>query len=211
VNHRKSQICDFGFDPTQSPYHFVVDTNVEHLMLIVERFVWDDEVSPLGQDIKLKAKLDIYRWSRIADYVADDFNRRLRRDGMRAGTWKQRGETLLAPHLGKELTLLVWAIEDADASVIPNMVMNWTGLAPEERWWLYTTINATFGHPDHGKDRGWRKAIKIAFADNPVGEMSPTALLSSGAEDRAARAGPLVDLQRRREESEQPSQQTLFD
>jgi hypothetical protein len=56
------------------------------------------------------------------------------------------------------------------------MIANWTGLAPEERWWLYTTVNATSGHQDHGKDRGWRKAIKIAFAENPTGDLAPSAL-----------------------------------
>jgi hypothetical protein len=60
-------------------------------------------------------------------------------------------------------------VEDADPTLLPNMVANWVGLAPEERWWLYTTINATAGHPEHGRDRGWRKAIKVAFAENPAG------------------------------------------
>ena len=183
---------DFGFEPDQSPYHFVVDTHGENLVLIVERFVWGEGESPRGQDIRLKVKLDSYRWARVANHVADVFNQRLRRDGMRAATWRQRGETILAPHLGKELTLLAWAIEEAPDGVIQNMLYNWTGLAPEERWWLYTTINATFDHPDHGKDRGWRKAIKIAFADNPVGEVSPTALLSGATVDeRAARVALL--------------------
>ena len=80
----------------------------------------------------------------------------------------------MAPYFGKELTLLAWAIEDADPTLIPSMVANWLGLAPEERWWLYTTINATSGHPEHGRDRGWRKAIKIAFAENPAGAPADT-------------------------------------
>ena len=57
------------------------------------------------------------------------------------------------------------------------MIANWRGLAPEERWWFYTTINATrHGHTEHGNDRGWRKAIKIAFAENPI-QLPPSALL----------------------------------
>src|SRR5260370_28220126 len=53
------------------------------------------------------------------------------------------------------------------------MLANWMGLAPEERWWLYTTVNATSGHPEHGRDRGWRKAIKIALAENPSEAFTP--------------------------------------
>jgi hypothetical protein len=96
--------------------------------------------------------------------------------------WTQ--ESLLAPHLGKELTLLFWAVEDADPTLLPAMLANWVGLAPEERWWLYTTINATSGHPEHGQDRGWRKAIKIAFAENPIVSSAPSALLAEGATPR---------------------------
>ena len=58
-----------------------------------------------------------------------------------------------------------------DESLIPNVIANWTGLEPEERWWLYTTVNATFTKVDVGKDRGWRKAIKIAFSENPIPEV----------------------------------------
>ena len=58
-----------------------------------------------------------------------------------------------------------------DESLIPNVIANWTGLEPEERWWLYTTVNATFTRTETGKDRGWRKAIRIAFSENPVPEI----------------------------------------
>ena len=69
------------------------------------------------------------------------------------------------------LTLLAWAVEDMDESLVPNVIANWTGLEPEERWWLYTTVNATFTRVEVGKDRGWRKAIKIAFSENPIPEI----------------------------------------
>lgn len=121
-----------------------------------------------------KAMLDPYRWSRIAPAAAAEFNARLRRMGRRPAKWKR--ETLLAPYFGKELVLLMWAVEDADPAVIPNVLANWSGFAPEERWWLYTTVNATAGHPEHGKDRGWRKAIRIALAENPTQDPPPSAL-----------------------------------
>ncbi len=122
-----------------------------------------------------KARLNAYRWERIAEVTAQEFNGRLLEDRKRPGRWL-KGETPLAPYFGKELTLLAWAIEDAEATILPMMIANWRGLAPEERWWFYTTINATASGPDHGRDRGWRQAIKTAFADNPV-DLPPSALL----------------------------------
>ena len=213
TQRQRTKSYDFGFVPDQSPYHFVVDTRLDNLVLIVERYVWGDEVvSARGRDIRLKAKLDDYRWSRIADDAAEIFNRQLRLSGLKSSTFRKRGETLLAPYLGKELTLLAWAIEDQDATLIPNIYANWAGLAPEERWWLYTTINATFSDPDLGKDRGWRKAIKIAFAENPIGEVAPTALLNSySGDDISDRARPLKDLYGQHKEGEPPGQRSLFD
>jgi hypothetical protein len=176
----------FGFDPAQSPHHFAVvldrDTGAVE---IEERFKWGDEdQADTTPEPSLKARLDAYRWSRISGAAADTFNRRLRHVGLATGTWS--AETPLAPHIGKELTLLVWAVEDADPSVVPAMLANWLGLAPEERWWLYSTVNATSGHPEHGRDRGWRKAIKIAFAENPVNPL-PATMLAETPPHRARR------------------------
>lgn len=80
--------------------------------------------------------------------------------------------------------MLAWAVEDADPTLLPAMIANWLGLASEERWWLYTTINATNGHPDHGRDRGWRKAIKIAVAENPIAAAAPSAQFSKDSVSR---------------------------
>lgn len=167
-------IRDFGFDTAESPYHFaIVMTRAgEGDIRIEERFGFGSEALEPAREPVTKVRLDAYRWSRIAEAARAEFNHRLHAYGQPAVAWRTR-ETLLAPHLGKELTLLVWAVEDADPTVIPNMIANWRGLAPEERWWLYTTVNATSGHPEHGRDRGWRKAIKIALAENPSEAVTP--------------------------------------
>jgi hypothetical protein len=178
---RKAQTTyGFGFDPAQSPHHFLVDgRNDVGDVTIIERFVWDDgnESDADAPEPNAKAILDAYRWARIAPVVTDVFNARLRLAGLPTASFSATPP--LAPHLGKELTLLAWAVEDADPTLLPAMLANWVGLAPEERWWLYTTINATSGHPEHGRDRGWRKAIKIAFAENPTSSAPPSVLLTT--------------------------------
>jgi hypothetical protein len=172
---RKRQFIDFGFDPSESPHHFAVILQKEKdtPVIIEERFESEQTVAPAGaKSAVAKVRLDSYRWERIAEPARAEFNKRIRAAGHRSVSWETRRESLIAPHFGKELTLLAWAVEDMDESLIPNVIANWIGLEPEERWWLYTTVNATFTIADVGKDRGWRKAIKIAFSENPVPEMA---------------------------------------
>jgi hypothetical protein len=179
VTKPRPKTLGFGFDPRQSPYHFVavLPKDATGLVVIEERFGYqDDERDDAGQPPRgraVKVVIDGYRWSRIADTARAQFNRRLRLEGLPVARW-QAGEVTLAAYFGKELTLLAWAVEDANPTLIPNMIANWLGLEPEERWWLYSTVNATSGHPEHGKDRGWRRAIKIAFAENPAGAAPST-------------------------------------
>lgn len=162
-------IIDFGFDPSRSPHHFAVVPHGSTYVQFVERFAYgeSDAEEPNPPKDVLKAELDLERWQRIRDDAATVFNAHLRAAGLRAAAWRKSAPTLLAPHLGRELLLLVWATESQDLSVLPAVRLNWRGFAPEERWWLYSTINASSRHPEHA-ERGWRKAIKIALAENPV-------------------------------------------
>jgi len=173
---RNRQFVGFGFDPGESAHHFAVilPEREEEPATIEERFAWDKDPAPVGEPDRppiVKVRLDRYRWGRIEGAARDQFNARIRAAGRRSVVWKADQPNILPPHFGKELTLLAWAVEEMDESLIPNIIANWTGLEPEERWWLYTTVNATFTTADAGKDRGWRKAIKIAFSENPIPEM----------------------------------------
>ena len=173
---RKTQFIGFGFDPGESLHHFAVvfPEKDEDPFTIEERFEWDDTLDTVADRARpslVKVRLDRYRWERIAEAARGQFNKRIRSGGHRSVAWKMDRANILPPHFGKELILLAWAVEDIDESLIPNAIANWTGLEPEERWWLYTTVNATFTQAEAGKDRGWRKAIKIAFSENPIPEM----------------------------------------
>jgi Protein of unknown function (DUF3780) len=70
--------------------------------------------------------------------------------------------------LGKELVLLAWAIEEAEPGQSASALANWQGLAPEERWWLYTMTAAQTGHAHRGRGRGWRHALRFALCENPT-------------------------------------------
>lgn len=145
------------------------------------------------QDAKLRVLLARAKWNAIADEVRVEFNRRLKHQGLPAGRWKA-GSNPVARLLGKELILLAWAVEDADPALIPAAVKNWLGLAPEERWWLFTMTNAATGHALHGRGKGWRKAVRFALTENPVSggrhEVSAEVFRLAAAEERRDEARP---------------------
>lgn len=103
-------------------------------------------------------------WQDICDPVRAEWNERLKKYNQKTGRWSK--VTRLDKLFGKELTLLAWVLEDAPADLWRGIYQNWRGFAPEERWWLYTTAHATSNRADWGKDRGWRKALRIAFWEN---------------------------------------------
>ena len=166
----------FGFRPEESEHHFVVTVpgGSRGDVLVAEHVSFDPKTGhappSLGmgaQDVKLRVALPRAKWTAIADEARVEFNRRLRKQGLPPGRWK-RGDTPVIRLLGKELTLLAWAVEDADPALIPAAIRNWLGLAPEERWWLFTMTNAATGHALHGRNKGWRKAVRFALTENPV-------------------------------------------
>ena len=163
----------FGFDPEESEHHFVVTVPGGHRrdVLIAEHLSFGPACSStLGmgvQDARFRVTLARAKWEAIAHEARAELNRRLRKQGLPPGRWK-RGDNPVARLLGKELTLLAWAVEDADPALIPAALRNWLGLAPEERWWLFTMTSAATGHALHGRNKGWRKAVRFALTENPV-------------------------------------------
>lgn len=175
----------FGFIPSESRHHFlvIIPRTAAGKVLIYERFDWGtaDEspdklapeqslFDPPEQNIddrhdRLKCEISIVKWKKIESALRTEFNLRNKEYGLKVGSWKQ-GQTAVQRLLGKEMTLLCWAIEDCDIKVIPTAIKNWLGLKPEERWWLYTMTNASTGDA-HAK-YGWRTAIRYALTENPV-------------------------------------------
>lgn len=167
----------FGFDPAESRHHFVVSVprGAKQDIEISEHFTWNEKSgsSPVtlggDEDGQIRVVLARPKWDAIADDVRAAFNTRLKKMGRRPGSWKV-GKNLLRRELGKELVLLAWAIEEADPGLILNALANWQGLVPEERWWLYTQTAAATGHGLRDRGKGWRKAVRFALTENPVGQ-----------------------------------------
>jgi len=173
----------FGFSPQESVHHFVVTIPASNreAVLISEHFTYDESegrsaptFEPGQIDGKLRVILTREKWNAIADAVRVEFNQRLKKQGQKTGQWKT-GANSISRLLGKELALLGWAVEDADPALIPTAIKNWLGLAPEERWWLFTMTNAATGHAVHGRGKGWRKAVRYALTENPISTEGPVA------------------------------------
>ena len=166
----------FGFEPDESAAHFLVHIPVGSTLPvdISEHFSWDPERIEASihygterEDGQVRCRLPRSKWNDIAEVLRAELNARLKKIGRKPGKWKT-GYNLIGRMLGKELTLLSWAIEDADPALIPAAISNWQGLAPEERWWLYTMTAAATGNAVTGRNRGWRKAVRFALTENPL-------------------------------------------
>ena len=184
----KPQTYGFGVDPIQSPNHFFIwipskdrisplDEDKERDVVsyisgtlnvqVYERYAWNPEGEQmLGIADKLRLNISKHKWKMIKDTLTAEFNARLKKEGLRIGKFAASGGTPIERLFGKEVMVLLWAIEDCDPSLISTAVRNWKGLMPEERWWLYTMTNAATGEL-HDK-KGWRKALRFALCENPV-------------------------------------------
>ena len=122
-------------------------------------------VTLIDPDVRVRIKRA--RWDEIATAFFEEATRRLRRAGLAEPKLPKRGPIPMHPSLGKELCVLCWAIEDADMQLILEAIRNWEGLAPEERWWLYTMTAAATGQAQQ-RGIGWRKALRFALTENPI-------------------------------------------
>jgi hypothetical protein len=168
MGEARSATRGFGYQAERAGgYYFEVRSSAAGIA-VLERFAatGDSETSAKRTEQRERATLNALRWNLVQSTVASDFNHRLQQAGLRPGRWLKQA-TPLAPHFGKELVLLIWAIDDQEPTVIPRMLANWRGLAPEERWWFYTTINASTRARANDRSYGWMAAIKIAFLDEP--------------------------------------------
>lgn len=171
----------FGFKPDESRHHILVciPEKKDEGVIIYERFSWQEEgqqtINVYGED-KAKAEISKHKWKLLEEAFRTEFNSRLKKNKLPAGRFVI-GQTPVERLFGKELLVLVWAVEDCDPASVPVAIRNWLGLAPEERWWLYTMTNAATGNIDDRK--GWRKALRYALTENPIDEQRQMSLFDA--------------------------------
>lgn len=169
----KQNALGFGFIPQETQHHFLVriPRSKNQDIVVYERFKWDDKTEETSdiEEKNIKVIISYEKWDSVKSAFEKEFNRRLGLNNTIIGKFKI-GDIPIERLYGKELVLLLWAVEDSDPALIPTAIKNWLGLSPEERWWLFTMANASTGH--YSKKRGWRIAIRYALTDNPIDETS---------------------------------------
>ena len=178
----KPQTYGFGVDPVQNSNHFfVIIPKKESVgvssppVQVYERYAWTPEGDQiLDSTDKLRIEISKHKWGEVKDALTTEFNSRLKKEGIKICKFPVTGSTPVERLFGKEMMVLLWAIEDSDPSVISTAVRNWKGLLPEERWWLYTMTNAATGELYDKK--GWRKALRYALCENPIVERQQLSL-----------------------------------
>lgn len=108
--------------------------------------------------------------ARVVRELAQDMNVD-EREGKKAPSLKT-GTNRLSPLVGRELALLLWALqEDGAADQVEAILHGWRELAREERWWLYAKASA------HGQQTGtgWRRALFHALSESTESRVLPLA------------------------------------
>ena len=90
-------------------------------------------------------------------------------EGKKAPSLKT-GTNRLSPLVGRELALLLWALQEEGApEQIEAILHGWRELAREERWWLYAKAAA---HGQH-TGAGWRRALFHALSESTESRAAP--------------------------------------
>lgn len=166
----KKDYIGFGYNPKESDNHFYVVIPEERVqdVEIYERFHWDEGEQIIKKQDVLKLKVPRYKWAKVVESLAKEFNIRLKAEKKPQGKFKAGISVPVEKLYGKEMMVLLWGIENNDPAGIPTAIRNWMGLQPEERWWLYTMTNASTGGINDKK--GWRTALRYALCENPINE-----------------------------------------
>jgi hypothetical protein len=166
---KKAQFVDFGVPENFGTHVFRVDIPAAHTesVRLTEDYGYRGLDGGIPRD-EARAILPRAVWSGIAEVARHEFNTRLKAAKLPVSRW-HAGTNLVERILGKELCVLAWAAESANADQIPVIGSKWAALRPEERWWLFAMTVAEAGLPEDTQ-RGWRRALFHALAD---GEQPP--------------------------------------
>jgi hypothetical protein len=160
----RPQTVDFGAPTAFGSHLFRVEIPEARNkpIVIVEDYGYRGEDGGTPRDEE-RVLLNRSTWSAIADIARREFNERLKVAKLRTGRWHS-GTNLVDRLLGKELCVLAWAAETANAEQAAVICSKWAALRPEERWWLFAMTVAEAGLYDDAQ-RGWRRALFFALSD----------------------------------------------
>ena len=155
-----SVLHDFGQVPEHGDcFEFAIDGAAGQACVLIA--VVQTERGPRRSEI---ASIDGALWCKIAPRAVRELAQDMGADelaGKKVPTLK-RGGNRLSPLVGRELALLLWALqEEGSGAQLEAILHGWRELAREERWWLYAKAAA----PGQQTGSGWRRALFHALSE----------------------------------------------
>lgn len=162
----KEKTIGFGYNPLESNHYFIIEIpkKISENVNIYE-YVFHDNIEEKTLKIIISKKV----WLKVAPFLEREFNTILSSYSLKKSKFTV-GDNIVERLLGKELCLLLFAIEhlDNNSDDISQVIQNWSAIEREFRWFLYTMIDTSAGeYNDINIFKGWRDAIKTALSDRP--------------------------------------------
>lgn len=124
-----------------------------------------DERCPEGAQLRAQVKRAC--WSAVSALVMHEFNERLLARKQASGRWRTGG-VWLERMLGRELCVLLWALEHASSGTEAlHMANAWQGFRPEERLWLFGRTARSAPLAVHQRS-SWRRALALMMGEEEV-------------------------------------------
>lgn len=159
---------DFGVPNTAAPHHIVIKVPSDRS---ADAELWEDfGAAGIGTSLHLICRVILPRavWCAIAPAVETHMNARIREKGLKTSRLRI-GDNRIDRILGREVIVLAWAVEHMTPAQAEAAVARWKHYRPEEMWWLFQQIDID-GRAWDAPQKGWRAAIKVAFANNEISE-----------------------------------------
>lgn len=107
---------------------------------------------PLSNRIMPEFRIDRDIWTVVAPRIEAYLNARLKSANLKASKFRP-GENRVERLIGKEVMVLIYALQDAHPDQARKALMGWHDYRPEDLWWISHQIERT------GPDGGWRRSI----------------------------------------------------
>ena len=165
-----AELHDFGIVAEHGDrFEFLIDGSAGAICRLVS--VVQTERGPRRTEL---AEISGATWRKISARAVRELAQDMNADeleGKKAPSLKT-GTNRLSPLVGRELALLLWALQEEGApEQIEAILHGWRELAREERWWLYAKAAA------HGQQTGsgWRRALFHALSESTESRAVPPA------------------------------------
>ena len=162
----QERYADFAYPAHMAAPHFFEVTVRDGYAFLTESF------GAGGGGIICRARLPEDTFRRVREEIRQAMNARIRgiNEKQKPGStkiptckgWSKSGPTRTDRILGRELTVLFWALEGCPPEKEEGVIGIWRDYRPEELWWLFMEADKD-GRDFLSEPKGWRLALPVIF------------------------------------------------